>query len=295
MANDKTAEILETMLKENTGKHFMDSGDAYGRHWQRNATRQFENEPASTLKFSIYKNRDGEQMLEIEFSHSLFHWLNNICTFEEELDELFHTAYLEEADPNNDKCWLELMTAFPKWLEQSELEDEFGNLLYENISGYGGGDPFTDYSYNNECLLDQDIQYTYFTMGAGHDEYVILQTHNGCDARGGLSKCRIFSLNDELGITNYARGTICCSGKNYHPTALAIKEQQDKQTSIADIQTVGRTFSSRPSTANPAVPPGFGLLRQAGGAGYPGAFGEDENCGYNSFTASHTKPDTRPT
>jgi hypothetical protein len=32
----KTEKIIYKMLTENTGEHFLDSGGAYGRHWQRN-------------------------------------------------------------------------------------------------------------------------------------------------------------------------------------------------------------------------------------------------------------------
>ena len=32
----KTEKIIYKLLTENTGEHFLDSGGAYGRHWQRN-------------------------------------------------------------------------------------------------------------------------------------------------------------------------------------------------------------------------------------------------------------------
>jgi hypothetical protein len=159
-----------------------------------------------------------------------------VCTFEEELDALFHGKYLEEADPDNTKCWLELMQDFPEYL--SNLEDEDGNLMYENVRGYDGK-PITDYSYNNECLLDQDIQYVHFMIGYRYDEdeYVLVQSHNGCDARGGLSKPRVFLLNDKLGIIGYARGSIHCSSKEFHPSALKMKELQESQQKIDGVET----------------------------------------------------------
>ena len=43
-----TAKIIYKMLTESTGKHMLDSGGAYGRHWERNqkkSFKDFKNEP----------------------------------------------------------------------------------------------------------------------------------------------------------------------------------------------------------------------------------------------------------
>lgn len=34
-----TREIIYAMLTSNTGSHMLDSGGAYGRHWERNASK----------------------------------------------------------------------------------------------------------------------------------------------------------------------------------------------------------------------------------------------------------------
>jgi len=48
---DATAQKLAEMLQENTGRSILDSGDYYGRHWQRNQGRDFESEPEGKLEF----------------------------------------------------------------------------------------------------------------------------------------------------------------------------------------------------------------------------------------------------
>ena len=35
MSNELKKKVIE-MLQENTGRHMLDSGGAYGRHWERN-------------------------------------------------------------------------------------------------------------------------------------------------------------------------------------------------------------------------------------------------------------------
>src|SRR5690606_23393942 len=62
-----TEEVLASMLKENTGTHMLDSGGAYGRHWQRNQGRDFEAEKETELKFGIYNGKP-----EITVTHNTY-------------------------------------------------------------------------------------------------------------------------------------------------------------------------------------------------------------------------------
>lgn len=250
---DKTAEILREMLAENTGKHFLDSGgtpqydangnyagstQGYGRHYERNSLRDFERENAVHLKFEVWHDR-----LEVEFSFNTYHWLNQRLQFDAEMDTVFHGAYLEEVDENGDKSWMQLMEGFPAWLE--DQRDEEGNEIYGQFGGiYGEGEPFTANTYNHDNLLDQTLQYTYFSGQNG--EYVLLQIHGGADVRGGYTKPRVFTAGhwSELDLLDDARGHIACSGEEHHPTALAIKEQQEKQLSLRDVEAPSIDFEN---------------------------------------------------
>ena len=51
------------------------------------------------------------------------------------------------------------------------------------------------YTYNWENNLSQDFQYAYVTCGS--DTWVLLQTHNGVDARCGLADIRVFKLKSD--------------------------------------------------------------------------------------------------
>lgn len=242
----KTKDILIAMLTENVGSALCDSGgtpqydscgnyigsqNGYGRNFEINKGRDFENEPKCTLEIGSY----------IELTHNTYHWLSEICEYDQELDTLFHGRFLEEHDPDNDKNWFELIEEFIPWLE-NQTDEEAGNdeLIYNNITGiYGEGKPITVNTYNEESLLDQVIFYKYFEI-EDLGNYIILCTHNGADVRGGYSTPRIFSVSDDCGLNIWdnAKGSICCSKDNYHLDALAIKEFQEKQMILPGVGEV---------------------------------------------------------
>jgi len=50
----KAQKEVYAMLIENTGKHMLDSGSAYGRNWQRNKSKtieDFNNEPEQQITY----------------------------------------------------------------------------------------------------------------------------------------------------------------------------------------------------------------------------------------------------
>lgn len=214
---DNTGKILAGMLCENTGRAMCDSGgeptyDAngnytgsthgYGRHYERNAKRKFENEQASRVRFSVYGKGDGAK-LSIDAVHNVYHWLKEKLTYDAEMDVRFQAF---ASQPGNEgESWLSIMEAFPTTLKDA---DENGEAL--EVAGiYGEGRPVTVNTYNGADLLSQVLQYVYFEVKYG-DAYVILQIHNGADVRGGYTIPRVFTVNDELGIFNNADGSIVC-------------------------------------------------------------------------------------
>lgn len=101
-----------------------------------------------------------------------------------------------------------------------ELDEELGELRFGEFGGiYGEGEPFTINTYNGEDLLSQVLQYTLFSGDAG--EFVALQIHNGADVRGGYTKPHIFTFGhlSEYDITDNAKASIHCTGKDRLPEA----------------------------------------------------------------------------
>lgn len=197
-----TEAVLRGMLTENTGRHLLDSGGAYGRQWERNQGRDFATERDIRLTF-----RWGY----IDVTVNVYHALLDALWYEPEGDAFFH-AWGETGDRTRES-WFSLVERF--------LEE-----MLPNTSGiYGEGDHFGENTYNSENLLSQVIQYEFFTLNddtvlshpdVPHDveltagTYVLLQIHGGCDVRGGYTAPRLFSAVDETILTVGRDATIFC-------------------------------------------------------------------------------------
>jgi hypothetical protein len=150
-----TRDYIKEMLDENTGVHFMDSGGESGRVWQRNQKYDVRNHP------------------EFEFDTdsiriNTYHWLDERVEYAPWLD-----PGLQEYMSKND-AWT--------YLDARNWVEEIGGKLDSEVC----------YTYNHENQLSQDIQFSLFRLGAG--SYCILQSHNGADARGGMSIPRVFKV-----------------------------------------------------------------------------------------------------
>lgn len=184
----RTEEKISEMLKENTGRHMLDSGGAYGRHWERNQDRNFADEPATTLEFGS----------GIDITHNLYHWLSERLEYDEEMDNRFQD-YVNLPE-NEDDSWGELIGTFMLSLGTSDVD--------------------TVNTYNGEDCLSQIIQYTRFT----HNDYsyVILQIHGGCDARGGYGTPTIFAEDEYGTLFDNARATIRCTRSDVDPNQMEL-------------------------------------------------------------------------
>lgn len=173
--NRKVVErVVYKMLVENTGKALCDSGDAYGRHWQKNALKtlaHFRKEPAVSW--------DDE-----DYTISLFHYLtrgldiNPTC-------EVFNKKFVPTKDWESD--FYGVSKAGAAWLADLGMKESR-----------------TFNSYNGESSLSQVIQGTWLISGKGCNipDYLLLQIHQGCDVRGGYTDARLFY------VPNYDEGAL---------------------------------------------------------------------------------------
>jgi hypothetical protein len=198
MYSDKLTKIvISKMLKENTGAHFLDSGGAYGRHHEKNQTREFDNEPSVILRIDQYG---------IEYTRNIYHFLIETLTYEKELNNSLY-AFEKEINqgkhPELDKYsnWYDITQA---WLKHK---------------GYTGG--IRDNIYNYENNLSQVFIYELFsTENLKHDpdiydcEFTILQIHGGCDVRGGYTSPKIFTWEDSFLMV--ADGYIRCEDNDHY-------------------------------------------------------------------------------
>lgn len=190
MSLTETDEVLISMLKQNVGSA---PSAAYRTMAQVNAEKDLTLEPEAVLSF---RHR------EISVTVSAFHWLRGRLTYEPRLDRLFHHWMNKEA--NERLTWLQGGRDFLKWLDRRTPKMRITGV-------YGDGDPVTVYTYNEPNCLSQDIQFTYFETKCDRSSYVILQSHNGWDAREGMSRARIFRCDaSELAMFDYNRVSISC-------------------------------------------------------------------------------------
>lgn len=180
---------LQKMMTENTGRHMLDSGGAYGRNWERNQGRKFDSEPAATLC-----TRYG-----ISVTLNVYHWLKERVRLHRSLDAKFRNF----AKRHDDASSRELVGT---WLDQ--LTDACGNTP----TGFDEhGEPVEINTYNGESLLSQVLQFTYFELDG--EAFVALQIHGGCDVRGGYTEPRIFEIiGEEYCMMDYTNAGIYCGG-----------------------------------------------------------------------------------
>lgn len=169
---------IASMLKENTGTHFLDSGGAYGRHWEKNqAVEDFNAQPVLEVDYS---SNSG-----ISVTLNIFHFLTKT------LDVTKQSRQLDKALQRfmNKKQYKEISYA--------EIIEDFKEQYLEP---HGFKTSELDNTYNYDCMLSQVFTYSYIydTLKGSEDypEYILIQLHNGCDVRGGYTAPRIFEFNE---------------------------------------------------------------------------------------------------
>ena len=155
-----TGEVLAGMLAENTGIHGMDSGGAYGRHWQRNQGMTKADWEALPSGFMM---DDAYPVIRA------YHYLKDrliITEASEALNREFRAIY--DADPD---------------VMNTDHETLLERMGYESQGGY---------TYNHDNRLSQDFVWSNFEVGL--EWFTVLSTHNGADARGGFSTPYVFAI-----------------------------------------------------------------------------------------------------
>ena len=181
-------ELVYSMLTENTGTHFLDSGGTDGRMWQRNGSKclqDFEDEQPESYQYDPKYN-------EIYRNVSVYHYL----THNLEIDNIcfrFNNLNTEpkdwDADTNTDvyiygvsnKAWGYLTCEYDVEVQRSWN------------------------TYNGESDLSQTLQGANLTIN--DEEYVLIQIHGGADVRGGYTDAKLFKCGDYLDgmINEYLR------------------------------------------------------------------------------------------
>ena len=185
--------LIYKMLTENTGRAICDSGGENGRHWQRNKLRtidDFRSDAPCTLEISKYEH-NGQVSYDPYISISLFHHLQRVLDIDNLCDEF-----------NSIECG--------NWNGEFYGTDA-GQCDWLLENGFTAkGDGFN--SYNWTANYSQDIQGQFLEHDSGY-LYVLLQIHNGADARGGYTDAKLFKMlsNEDYSLFAENSSTISAS------------------------------------------------------------------------------------
>jgi hypothetical protein len=152
-----------------------DSGGAYGRNWERNQSKTWEDftrEPL-TVEAHVYTHSEPHE-LELMGTISLACYMENNLQYNPVLQAAFD-AYSEQ---NPDEYDMSNMESFA---EKYTFREKYSRTTVCN-------------SYNEDNCLSQNIQFIEFSFG--DEKCVLLQVHGGCDARGGYTSPKAYTLRD---------------------------------------------------------------------------------------------------
>lgn len=188
-------EVIKNMMCEDTGRNLLDSGDAYGRHYEENKKNGIMTGPQKVDFWT-----DGEKETELNPIVPLYDFL----------------TYNLEVDGDSERFEDE----FYNYIKVNDLNPYSVYDIEETIkvigeySGYGDLEMINTYNYGS--VLSQTIQFIMFSDGYDNI-YVCLQIHNGCDVRGGYTLPKIFYVeNPEYFITGTTDAIISCGCRDYN-------------------------------------------------------------------------------
>lgn len=187
-----TDDMLWRMLRENTGRAMCDSGDYYGRSWERNAKKSlqdFRNDPEVRLQFSVHNGK-----LSVDGTVSVFHFLSKaLGPYRPDLTKRYRDwCRKKEGRYYNTPGY------FDEWLE----------VIHAQSSGCVN-------TYNGADALSQTLQYTQFSMDG--EDFVGMSIHGGCDVRGGYTDIRVFELSDGSDVALWDNARFVVFAENTKP------------------------------------------------------------------------------
>ena len=179
-------QTIAAMLTENTGKHFLDSGGAYGRAWQRNAGKTVEDfraMPSATAEIYV-REYGGETVAEILPCVNVFHLLTGGALELDDLCREFNAMPVEDWKGD----FYGVSMAGSEWLAARGLSLKGGSF---NTYNWGA----------NHSTALQGAELTRESEW-GDEKYLLLQIHGGADVRGGYTDAKLFKLDDHAEVYN---------------------------------------------------------------------------------------------
>ena len=195
----KTTEILDQILREDTGRNIVDSGEDFGRSFQkRQKIDDFADKPY------VYIRGVDDDYLDIV--KNTYHLLGNHLTYSNEMTTMYKL--------------LEMM--FPEREIIEDMED-FADTMGDTDEWKFRGNTAT----NELCMLDAILHYQTFSRDG--KAYIVLRIHGGCDVRMGYTKPVVFAIDDPEDIFSDMNEVYCtCKcGNGYYRNVAKYCEYDD--------------------------------------------------------------------
>jgi hypothetical protein len=179
-------QTIAAMLTQSTGTHFLDSGGANGRAWQRNAGKTVEDfraMPSATAEIYV-REYGGETVAEILPCVNVFHLLTGGALELDDLCQEFNAMPIEDWKGD----FYGVSMAGSEWLAARGF-----SLKDEAFNTYNWGANHSTVLQGAE--LTREGEY-------GEEKYLLLQIHGGADVRGGYTDAKLFKLDDHAEVYN---------------------------------------------------------------------------------------------
>ena len=170
--NELMKDVIEMMTDGNIEKSLFDSGRIYGYNYEESINLEDQ---------YIILHDNGEETIDADdiYVNLVVLILNNLELPDEEELEKFHELGVDEY--TKQRIMDEKKMFYIPSIGCIEIYYYCGRLVEEEI--------VEGYTYNSDNDLDRDFL---FKGCLGFDGFIIINTHNGCDARAGLSAPHLY-------------------------------------------------------------------------------------------------------
>lgn len=209
-ARERTVLSLIEQFGEDTGRHILDSGDAYGRGFERWGRKG----PAAAIA-KDYLEGPSVKVDKYGWSVSTIHHLVEGLTYVPLADSWFKRwVDADDKRTGSQSPWLVSAERFAAVMLGYEPDTEWEDI---GRGSWGAEEPQVVNTYNYDNPLDEVVQFVEFTAEVSRygmvegERYVLLSTHNGADVRGGYSRPRVYAKAVDFyvgDVSIYAQHTV---------------------------------------------------------------------------------------
>lgn len=179
------------MFREPVSRSMLDSGDAYGRHYQHNASVDLAALPDVRVTFGL-DSTGPDPGFTLSVCREAYPFLLRRLVYDDlgtqEFLKFCREAGLETYRPTSMADWLRDVLALARRMPTGPIIP--GKWEYSVVN-----------TYNHDTYLSQTLQYVQQDVEEERPgSLVVLQVHGGCDVRGGYTEPRVFKMRPDSSL-----------------------------------------------------------------------------------------------